>query len=126
MQKETHPSDPRGQEARSEYRIVERLRGAALIEVRLITGRRNQIGSKPVFMGIRWSAKRGIFMDRTCLRPIEFGRQALHAYRLAFRHPLTGQPLSFEAPLPADMLELMPLSRLEPRQESFSAPRQSK
>jgi 23S rRNA-/tRNA-specific pseudouridylate synthase len=31
----------------------------------------------------------------------------LHAHRLAFRHPLTGQPLSFEAPLPVDMQELI-------------------
>ncbi len=30
-------------------------------------------------------------------------RQALHAHRLCFRHPATGQPLEFEAPLPADM-----------------------
>jgi 23S rRNA pseudouridine1911/1915/1917 synthase len=29
-------------------------------------------------------------------------RQALHACRLAFAHPVTGQPLSFSAPLPAD------------------------
>jgi 23S rRNA pseudouridine1911/1915/1917 synthase len=31
-------------------------------------------------------------------------RQALHACRLAFAHPITGQPLSFSAPLPADFL----------------------
>jgi 23S rRNA pseudouridine1911/1915/1917 synthase len=30
-------------------------------------------------------------------------RQALHAHRLAFAHPVTGQPMSFEAPLPADL-----------------------
>lgn len=34
---------------------------------------------------------------------ILIGRQALHAFRLAFRHPVTGVPLEFEAPLPADM-----------------------
>jgi pseudouridylate synthase len=30
-------------------------------------------------------------------------RQALHARRLALAHPVTGEPLAFEAPLPADM-----------------------
>jgi 23S rRNA pseudouridine1911/1915/1917 synthase len=110
VQKETHPSDPRGQEARSEYRIVERLRGAALIEVRLITGRRNQIRLQARLHGHTLVGEARYIYGPDLLRPIAFGRQALHAYRLAFRHPLTGQPLSFEAPLPADMLEL--ISRL--------------
>ena len=43
IQKETHPRDPRGTEAICTYRTVERFSGAALIEVRLWTGRRNQI-----------------------------------------------------------------------------------
>ena len=43
VQKETHPKDPHGKEARARYRIVERLRDASLIEVSLVTGRRNQI-----------------------------------------------------------------------------------
>jgi 23S rRNA pseudouridine1911/1915/1917 synthase len=41
------------------------------------------------------------------LRPIEFPRQALHAYRLGFLHPETGQPLGFEAPVPTDLLDLL-------------------
>src|ERR1700680_5120528 len=44
IQKETHPRDPRGQEATSEYRVVERYDrygGTSLIEVRLVTGKRN-------------------------------------------------------------------------------------
>jgi 23S rRNA pseudouridine1911/1915/1917 synthase len=110
VQKETHPSDPRGQEARSEYRLVERLRGAALVEVRLITGRRNQIRLQARLHGHTLVGEARYIYGPDLLRPIEFGRQALHAHRLAFRHPLTGQPLSFEAPLPADMLEL--ISRL--------------
>jgi 23S rRNA pseudouridine1911/1915/1917 synthase len=36
------------------------------------------------------------------LRPIAFGRQALHAQRLSFRHPADGRPMTFEAPVPAD------------------------
>lgn len=110
VQKETHPSDPRGQEARSEYQLIERLRGAALLQVRLITGRRNQIRLQARLHGHTLIGEARYIYGPDLLRPIEFGRQALHAYRLAFRHPLTGQPLSFEAPLPADMVEL--ISRL--------------
>jgi 23S rRNA pseudouridine1911/1915/1917 synthase len=107
VQKETHPNDPRGQEARSEYRVVERLRGASLIEVRLVTGRRNQIRLQARLHGHTLVGEARYTYGPDALRPIEFPRQALHAHRLGFRHPLTGQPLSFEAPLPADMLGLI-------------------
>jgi 23S rRNA pseudouridine1911/1915/1917 synthase len=41
---------------------------------------------------------------RDCLTEIRrFGRQALHAARLALTHPVTGEALEFETPLPADM-----------------------
>jgi len=43
IQKETHPNDPRASEAISEYRVVEAFADASLIEVKLRTGRRNQI-----------------------------------------------------------------------------------
>jgi 23S rRNA-/tRNA-specific pseudouridylate synthase len=41
------------------------------------------------------------------LRPIAFGRQALHAHRLTLRHPADGRRLDLEAPLPADFLDLL-------------------
>jgi 23S rRNA pseudouridine1911/1915/1917 synthase len=107
IQKETHPRDPRAQEARSEYRVVERLRGASLIEVRLITGRRNQIRLQARLHGHTLVGEARYTYGPGALRPIEFPRQALHAHRLAFRHPLSGQPLSFEVPLPIDMKELI-------------------
>jgi 23S rRNA pseudouridine1911/1915/1917 synthase len=110
IQKETHPRDPRGQEASSRYRVVERLKGAALLEVRLITGRRNQIRVQARLRGHTLIGEARYTYGPDALRPIEFPRQALHAHRLAFRHPTTGQPLSFEAPLPADMQAL--ISRL--------------
>ena len=43
IQKETSPRDPRGKEAISHYRVLEPLAGASLIEVKLVTGKRNQI-----------------------------------------------------------------------------------
>jgi 23S rRNA pseudouridine1911/1915/1917 synthase len=36
----------------------------------------------------------------------EFPRPALHAWRLAFRHPATGEPVAFEATVPADLRDL--------------------
>lgn len=107
IQKETHPRDPRGQEARSEYRVLEKLKGASLIEVRLVTGRRNQIRLQARLHGHTLVGEARYTYGSEALRPIEFPRQALHAHRLAFRHPLTGQPLSFEAPLPVDMQALI-------------------
>ena len=41
-----------------------------------------------------------------CL-PIDFARQALHAGRLTVKHPVTGRALTFEAPLPQDLKELI-------------------
>lgn len=107
IQKETHPRDPRGQEAQSHYRVVERLRGASLIEVRLVTGRRNQIRLQARLHGHTLIGEARYTYGSEALRPVEFPRQALHAHRLAFRHPLTGKPLAFEAPLPIDMQRLI-------------------
>jgi 23S rRNA pseudouridine1911/1915/1917 synthase len=106
VQKETHPNDPRGQHAESRYRVIERLKGASLIEVRLVTGRRNQIRLQARLHGHTLVGEVRYVYGPEELRPIDFPRQALHAYRLAFQHPVTGEPLSFESPLPADMIEL--------------------
>src|SRR5262249_31189021 len=43
IQKATHPRDPQGKEAICRYRTIQRLKGASVIEVTLVTGRRNQI-----------------------------------------------------------------------------------
>jgi 23S rRNA pseudouridine1911/1915/1917 synthase len=40
-------------------------------------------------------------------RLLDFPRQALHAARLGFRHPRTGESLSFETPIPADFAALV-------------------
>jgi 23S rRNA pseudouridine1911/1915/1917 synthase len=42
-----------------------------------------------------------------------FPRQALHAWRLAIAHPITGELLRIEAPIPRDMIELMTIANLE-------------
>jgi 23S rRNA pseudouridine1911/1915/1917 synthase len=107
IQKETHPRDPRGKEAVSHYRVLERLKGAALIEVSLVTGRRNQIRLQARLRGHTLVGERRYTYGPDRLRPISFNRQALHASRLTFAHPIDGREMRFEAPLPADMVELV-------------------
>jgi 23S rRNA pseudouridine1911/1915/1917 synthase len=107
IQKETHPADPEGKEALSEYRVLERFETTSLIEVRLVTGRRNQIRLQARLRGHTLVGERRYTYGGDELRPISFKRQALHAFRLAFTHPGTGAPVAFEAPVPADIVELI-------------------
>jgi 23S rRNA pseudouridine1911/1915/1917 synthase len=107
VQKETHPRDPHGKDAVCSYRVVERLRGAALVEVRLVTGRRNQIRLQARLHGHTLVGEQRYTFGPETLRPIAFPRQALHAHRLVFRHPTTGEELRFEAPLPEDLRQLV-------------------
>jgi 23S rRNA pseudouridine1911/1915/1917 synthase len=107
IQKETHPRDPRGQEAVAEYRVMESFRDASLIEVRLHTGRRNQIRIQARLRGHTLVGEQRYTYGGASLRPISFPRQALHAHRLAFAHPRDGRALRFEAPLPADLQDLL-------------------
>jgi 23S rRNA pseudouridine1911/1915/1917 synthase len=106
IQKETHPRDPEGKEAVSEYRVIESFERASLIEVRLVTGKRNQIRLQARLRGHTLVGETRYVFGPDALRPIAFPRQALHAFRLAFVHPSTGRPMTFEAPMPADLEEL--------------------
>jgi len=107
VQKATHPRDPNAKEAISRFRVLERLRGASLIEVRLETGKRNQIRLQARLRGHTLVGEQRYVFGPDQLRPIDFRRQALHAHRLSFHHPRDGEPLYFESPLPPDMTELL-------------------
>jgi 23S rRNA pseudouridine1911/1915/1917 synthase len=107
IQKETHPRDPRGREAIAEYSTVEAFRDAALIEVRLRTGKRNQIRLQARLRGHTLVGEERYVYGPEALRPINFERQALHAARLEFLHPVTSRPMVFEAPMPPDMRALL-------------------
>lgn len=115
IQKETHPRDPKGKEAISHYRVIEKLAGASLVEVTLVTGRRNQIRIQARLRGHTLVGEQRYVYGPEALRTIAFPRQALHAHRLAFAHPTDGRPLTFEAPLPPDMTELIARLRRHPR-----------
>jgi 23S rRNA pseudouridine1911/1915/1917 synthase len=107
LQKRAHPREEKGKEAISHYAVVEELDGASLIEIRLETGKRNQIRIQARLHGHVLVGERLYVHGPDSLRPIPFPRQALHAARLAFAHPSTGQRVSFEAPLPPDLAGLV-------------------
>jgi 23S rRNA pseudouridine1911/1915/1917 synthase len=107
IQKETHPNDPRASDAISEYRVVEAFADASLIEVRLRTGRRNQIRIQARLRGHTLVGEKRYVDGPDALRTIPFERQALHAHRLSFLHPADGRRLTFEAPPPADFVALL-------------------
>ncbi|MNC86635.1 Ribosomal large subunit pseudouridine synthase D [compost metagenome] len=107
IQKVTHPRDPAGTDASCEYRVLETFAEASLVEVRLHTGRRNQIRLQARLRGHPLVGERRYVSDSSGRRGIAFGRHALHAYRLAFRHPASGEGLRFEAPIPPDLARLL-------------------
>ena len=109
-----------GKDAVTRYRVVEALTGATLLECRLSTGRTHQIRVHMASIGfpivgdpVYRSAGRGTRPAAGPARgpasgqPVDFPRQALHAARLAFIHPLSGERVSFESPLPGDFSALL-------------------
>ena len=86
---------------------MERYGEASLIEVRLVTGKRNQIRIQARLRGHTLVGEQRYVFGPAALRPIDFSRQALHAARLTVNHPATGRALTFEAPLPQDLKELI-------------------
>jgi 23S rRNA pseudouridine1911/1915/1917 synthase len=107
IQKETHPRDQAGTEAISYYKVLEPFHDASLIEVSLCTGRRNQIRIQARLRGHTLVGEDRYVYGPEALRPIAFGRQALHARRLTIRHPADDRSLDLEAPLPSDLVELL-------------------
>lgn len=106
IQRTAPPGDPRAKDAVSEYRVRQRLRGASLVDVRLVTGKRNQIRVQAALRGHPLVGET-MYVEERPPRPIAFPRQALHAWRLGFAHPVTGRAVQLEAPLPDDMAGLV-------------------
>jgi 23S rRNA pseudouridine1911/1915/1917 synthase len=106
-QEEADEDDPRAAEAISRFQVVEHLRDATLMEVRLVTGKRNQIRMQAALRGHPLVGERQYLGPRRPGPPIAFDRQALHARRLNLAHPVSGEFVHLEAPLPPDMEHLL-------------------
>jgi RNA pseudouridylate synthase len=94
--------DGEGKYAVTHYRTIKRANGYSLVELDLETGRKNQIRvhmselGHPVIGDERYGSE---------CNPL--GRLALHAFKLCFYHPITGELMQFETPYPANFKTLM-------------------
>ncbi len=97
------PTDDGGKESVTHYRTIKRANSYSLVELHLETGRKNQIRVHMQDLGhpVVGDGRYG-FED---INPI--GRLALHAFKLCFYHPVTGEKLQFETPYPADFKKLL-------------------
>jgi 23S rRNA pseudouridine1911/1915/1917 synthase len=91
-------TSPRGRSAKTEYRVIRSSDQASLVECRLHSGRTHQIRVHLHHLGHPVLGDK-IYAPRFAKN---FARQMLHAWKLGFHHPRTGEWKHFEAPLPAD------------------------
>ena len=93
-----------GREAITEYEVLERFGRFTLLKCRLLTGRTHQIRvhlehlGYPVVGDPKYSPQK---------IPFAINGQALHSYELTFKHPRTGEEMSFTAPIPEDMHKII-------------------
>jgi len=109
VQKRAHADEARGRDAEARYQVVEQFDFQALVEVSLVTGKRNQIRVQAGSRGHALVGERQYRFGRPRdeAHEPEFGRQALHAARLAFTHPVTRRRVEFTAALPDDLKRLL-------------------
>lgn len=91
-----------GERAVTHYKVVEEANGHSLISLKLETGRTHQIRIHMKHIGYPLV---GDYLYNPDMEWIE--RQALHSYKMAFRHPITGELMEFTAPLPDDMQRVL-------------------
>ena len=100
-----------GREARTDWKARLRVDGFTLIEADLHTGRTHQIRVHfsalgfPVVGDTLYGAPRQERIGSTLLPPL--GRNFLHAARIAFAHPRTGEQLQFRAPVAPELVEYL-------------------
>lgn len=94
---------PTGEEAVSHFEVIHRDSNTTLVRVWLETGRTHQIRVHFAHLGYPLAGDRLYGGERH-----GFQRQALHAWKLSFPHPLTAQQVSVSAPLPEDFARYIP------------------
>ncbi|GAA4885756.1 23S rRNA pseudouridine(1911/1915/1917) synthase RluD [Ferrimonas pelagia] len=117
-----------GKPAVTHYRVAEKFRAHTRLRLRLETGRTHQIRvhmahlghpliGDPFYSG-RPRPLKGASEDlRNAIRG--FGRQALHAAMLRLEHPMTGELMTWQAPIPDDMVKLTELLRTDTQEHGF-------
>jgi 23S rRNA pseudouridine1911/1915/1917 synthase len=105
-----HPTDrkkmaivPDGRDAMTHWKVLESLKGATLLECRLTTGRTHQIRVHMTSIGHPLLGD-PLYGPKKMPYPVH-GGQLLHAFRIGFVHPRTGEEMLFEAPPEARFLE---------------------
>jgi 23S rRNA pseudouridine1911/1915/1917 synthase len=105
-----------GKEAITHYRVIDRFKSHTHVKAILETGRTHQIRVHLSYLGcpligdpmyggrVRFPKKAGKELKEALLN---FQRQALHSKKLTLRHPISGEIMSWKAPLPDDMLKLL-------------------
>ena len=105
-----------GKEAVTHYRVIDRYQNHTHVKVILETGRTHQIRvhlshigyplmGDPMYGGkVRFPKKADVILKEAI---VNFKRQALHARKLTLTHPISGELMSWKAPLPEDMLALL-------------------
>ena len=127
-------SEERGRRAVTHWRLAEAFGPASLISCRLETGRTHQIrvhmastghpllGNSVYGAGFKTKAAQLTEEAKSALAAL--GRQALHAAVLGFEHPITGEPLRFERPLPKEFMSLVNALRATRQDEPARRQRQ--
>ena len=105
FQKLTRARDPKGTRAELRYSVEQRLRGASLVRVSLVTGLQNQIRVQLSALGHAVIGDRKYHPEEASERRIT--RVALHAAHLEFAHPRTGEIVSIDCEPPADFQALV-------------------
>jgi 23S rRNA pseudouridine1911/1915/1917 synthase len=97
--------DPRGKPATTRWRVLARHAATSVVEIELVTGRYNQIRLHFAHHDQALVGERKYARGKD--DPLRAKRVALHAWKLAFPHPLRGGRVEVEAPLPADLRDLL-------------------
>ena len=94
--------DPEGKPSHTVFRLLARWQNYSLLEAELKTGRTHQIRVHLAHLGypIAGDEKYGDFSLNRELSRSGLKRMFLHAWKMHFAHPLSGEPLSFESPMP--------------------------
>ncbi len=95
--------DPSGRRAVTRYDVIEAFGRAALLDLRLETGRTHQIRVHLAAVGHPVAGDLTYGASPVLAAALGLDRPALHARRLAFTHPVTGEPVEIDEPLPPDL-----------------------